>query len=95
MKLLTLFFGLFGVPNFITKRYLQGTIHLTLFFLIVFGDSFFGGYYVQAPWRFILVVASYILAFLETRAYNRQINELEVDPIEESNKSFLFLKALV
>lgn len=89
MRLLTLFFGLFGVPNFITRRYLQGAVHLILFSLAVLGVPFFGGYSVSMPWGLILVMISYILAFLETRAYNRQVDELKVNSAEKSDKSFV------
>ncbi len=88
MNVLTLFFGLTGIPNFITKRYLQGAIHLALLALVILGAAIFGGYFAGMPWGPILIVASYALAFLETKAYN-MAHENNHSAMEKIDKSFV------
>ena len=81
MNLVALFFGLFGIPNFITKRYLQGIVHLVLLFLIILGVLIFGSYFVSMPWGPILITISYVLVFFETKAYNQQVDRIKIHNI--------------
>lgn len=77
MNLLTLFFGLLGIPNFITKRYSQGAVHLILLLLASIGILIPRDYPVSVSWGPILITINYALAFLETKTYNWQVDAIK------------------
>lgn len=77
MNLLTLFFGLLGIPNFITKRYSQGAVHLILLLLASIGILIPRDYPVSVSWGPILITINYALAFLETKTYNWQLDTIK------------------
>lgn len=77
MNLLTLFFGLLGIPSFITKRYSQGAVHLVLLLLASIGILIPRDYPVSVSWGPILITINYALAFLETKTYNWQVDTIK------------------
>ena len=77
MNILTLFFGLLGIPNFITKRYSQGAVHLILLLLASIGVLIPRDYPVSASWGPILITINYAFAFLETKTYNWQVDTIK------------------
>ena len=77
MNLSTLFFGLLGIPNFITKRYSQGAVHLILLLLASIGILIPRDYPVSVSWGPILIIINYALAFLETKTYNWQVDTIK------------------
>lgn len=77
MNLLTLFFGLLGIPNLITKRYPQGAVHLILLLLASIGILIPRDYPVSVSWGPILITINYALAFLETKTYNWQVDTIK------------------
>ena len=77
MNILTLFFGLLGIPNFITKRYSQGAVHLILLLLASIGILIPRDYPVSVSWGPILITINYALAFLETKTYNWQVDTIK------------------
>lgn len=77
MNPLTLFFGLLGIPNLITKRYSQGAVHLILLLLASVGILIPRDYPVSVSWGPILITINYALAFLETKTYNWQVDTIK------------------
>jgi len=76
-NLSTLFFGLLGIPSFITKRYSQGAVHLILLLLASIGILIPRDYPVSVSWGPILITINYVLAFLETKTYNWQVDTIK------------------
>lgn len=77
INLLTLFFGLLGIPNFITKRYSQGAVHLILLLLASIGILIPRDHPVSVSWGPILIAINYALASLETKTYNWQVDTIK------------------
>lgn len=67
MILMTIFTGLFGVLNFVTKRWVQGIVHVAMLVLI----------FLMMPLGWCLIVTSYVLAAIETGIYNQRVDELK------------------
>lgn len=85
MNLLTLFFGLLGIPNLITKRYSQGAVHLILLLLASIGILIPRDYPVSVSWGPILITINYALAFLETKTYNWQVDAIKKRSLYATN----------